>query len=89
MDPVIFTYIGFVVVALILIWAAIELGRYISKRTGTPTKRTWVKLDTTRPNILEELQPTSSPEDQEETPEPSIQTRAKQNGHHSESRQLF
>jgi hypothetical protein len=106
MDPVVVQYLGFVVAALILIWAVIEMGRRYSRRkkAGAEALTTWVPLDTARFTDMEELLPGegsntagkkpshSSPEDersnedQDDTPEQNPHTRARQNGHYSESK---
>jgi hypothetical protein len=59
MDPVVVQYLGFVVAALILIWAVIEMSRRYSRRkkAGAEALTTWVPMDTTRFTGVEELQP--------------------------------
>jgi len=94
MDPTIVQYLGFIVAALILIWAMVELGRwrYRRKKLGTRALTNWTKLDSTRPEaLLEEslLLPDADDEDQEEKPEHDIHTRAQQNGHYSQSKKLL
>ena len=86
MGPHIVTYIGFVVVALILVWAIFELGKRFStrKKIDTRTMNTWVTLKSTSANIAEELP--AIDDDQEETPRLDIITKAQQNGHYSESK---
>lgn len=80
MNPIFITYIGFIVAALILIWAGFELlGRRRRTRKPDASERgRWVRLDTTASS--------SSP-----FPEPEIEDgpghRARQNGHHTPTRQ--
>lgn len=87
MDPTVtlIEYIGFVVAALIIMWAVIELGRRMySKRNIDPgSPDTWARLNSILPPVHEE---TLSDVDDEEGHESDIHTRAKQNGHYSESK---
>ena len=87
MDPTVtlIEYIGFVVAALIIIWAAVELSRrmYARKNFDQESPDTWARLDAIRPPAHEE--PLSDVDD-EEGHESDIHTRAKQNGHFSESK---
>jgi hypothetical protein len=92
MDPRLVEYIGFVVAALILGWAAVELKRRYSrqKKANLEPLGTWVKLDSTLTDDIEEpLLVEDSDEEKEEVLEPDIHTRAQQNGHHSESKKLL
>ncbi len=92
MDPTLVDYIGFVVAALILGWAVVELSRryFRQKKVDLESLNTWVKLDSTREDDSEEPLPGEETEgDQEETSEQGIHTRAQQNGHHSESKRLL
>lgn len=88
MDPIVtlVEYIGFVVAALIIIWAVIELGKriYTRKHVDVGSPQTWIRYDTVRPDTTEESLPDG--DDDEEASEPDIHTRAKQNGHYSESK---
>ncbi len=87
MSVEIITYSGFIVAACILIWAVYELARrYDRKRFNARDLNTWVQLDATSSKEVEE--PLSAGEDvnEEEHPEQSLHTRAKQNGHYSESK---
>lgn len=94
MNPMTAQYIGFVVVALILIWAVIELNRRISRRRlneRRPTQGPWLSLNPRRVNDEEAApvspQPDSAEsEDAFEDSDAEIHTRAKQNGHYSESK---
>jgi hypothetical protein len=92
MDPTLVEYIGFVVAALILGWAVVELNRryFRQRKAGLEPPNTWVKLDSTLTDDSEELLLVEdSGEEKEEVPEPDIQTLAQQNGHHSESKKLL
>lgn len=92
MDPTLVQYIGFVVAALILGWAVVELNkRYFRQRYGDrEVPNSWVKLDSTRMGDVEERLPVEdSDEEKKEVPEPDIHARAQQNGHHSESKKLL
>lgn len=93
MDPRLVQYIGFVVAALILGWAVVELNRrYFRQRKVDylDPLSTWVKLDSTHTDNAEEsLLGEGTNEDQEETPEQNLHTRAQQNGHHSESKKIL
>jgi len=88
MDPTVtlVEYIGFVVAALIIIWAVIELGKriYTRKHVDVVSPQNWIRYDSVRPDISEES--LSDGDDDEEASEPDIHTRAKQNGHYSESK---
>lgn len=89
MDQTMVGYIGFVVAALILIWAAVELARrYNRKKISAKDLHTWVKLEAAPQESVEVEEPslTSEDEDEEETPQQSLRARAKQNGHYSESK---
>jgi hypothetical protein len=81
-------YLGFLVAVLILIWAAIEIGRryYRREKIHNRAPNTWAKLDTTRARALEEEAPEAINEDEEDASEQSLHTRAQQNGHHLESK---
>ena len=92
MDPRLVEYIGFVVAALILCWAAVELNRryFRQRKVDLDPLSTWVKLDSTHTDNAEESLPgVGTDEDQEETPEQSLHTRAQQNGHQSESKKIL
>jgi hypothetical protein len=85
----IITYIGFVVAALILIWAVYELARrYDRKRFNARDANTWVRFDATSLNEDEALPVEVEDENEEEHIEQSLHNRAKQNGHYSESKKL-
>jgi hypothetical protein len=92
MDTTLVEYIGFVVAALILGWAVAELNRryFRQRRSDLEPLKTWVRLDSTRVDEIEEpLQDEDSDEDLEEADEPDIHSRAQQNGHHSQSKKLL
>jgi hypothetical protein len=88
MDPtvILIEYIGFVVAALIIIWAVIELGRrmYTKKNFDPGSPATWARLNSIRPPTHEELLP--DVDDEDEDHESDMQTRARQNGHYSGSK---
>lgn len=93
MNPTVAGYLGFVVAALIIIWAVFEIGRRYTRRKNidAQTLSSWVKLDSTHTNVSEELHPiddddTSDDGGQEDIPESNLHTRAQQNGHYSESK---
>jgi hypothetical protein len=87
MSVEIITYFGFIVAACILIWAVYELARrYDRKRFNTKNVNTWVELDTTSLRDIEEPLAVNEDEDEEEHSEQSLHSRAKQNGHYSESK---
>ena len=94
MNPDVVQYIGFIVAALILTWGVIELNRrYFDRRKVDigPRNTSWVNLDTHKADEPEDSLPADDPgeEDDDEKAESGIQTRAKQNGHHSESKNLL
>ncbi len=86
MYPMPIEYLGFVVAALILGWAVIELNRRYFRQRKVDSKplNTWVKLDSTFEDDVE-----SSLPDEESEPEANIQIRAQHNGYHSESKKLL
>ncbi len=92
MNPTVAGYLGFVVAALILIWAVMEISRRLTRRKkiDAQTLGTWVKLDSTRNNTSDELPPTENDEeedgDRDDIPERGLHTRSQQNGHYSESK---
>lgn len=94
MSPTVVTYIGFVVAALILGWAGVELGRrYFRRRTlDARTMNSWVHF---KPNSIDHAEypmpavDVEDDDDEEELPRKDIHTRAQQNGHHSESKKLL
>lgn len=92
MYPMLFTYLGFVVAALILGWAVFEISRrYFRQRRGeTGSPNTWIKLDPTFESDVEK--PTQDEEgdaEEENSSATNIHIRAQHNGHHSESKKLL
>ena len=90
MDPSTVQYAGFIVVALILIWAAIEINRRYFRRRKADMRsiNTWVHLDASQPDAAEDGQPAKNI-DATDSGEQDMQTRARQNGHYSESKRAF
>ena len=92
MNPTLAGYLGFVVAALILIWAVIEISRRFTrhKKIDAQTLGTWVKLDSTHNTTSEELPPATNDEEEDsdgdDVPDRSLHTRSQQNGHYSESK---
>lgn len=84
MDSMVVQYLGFIVAALILIWAVIELNKRLYRRDQPDRKslNNWVELDTKRPADKEDLPAEALDEDEDEV---ELHTRASQNGHHVES----
>jgi hypothetical protein len=93
MDPMVWTYIGFVVAVLIIIWAALEFRSRLSRFHNLEDQKRnfWMKLDPTSPGARQD-DPLPLPtmveddEEQEENPLREMQIRAKQNGHHTGSK---
>ena len=89
MNPSTVQYVGFIVVALILTWAVIEINRRYSRRRKMDVRslNTWVHLDTAQPDAPEESLPANDASTESaESNEQNLQTRARQNGHYSESK---
>jgi hypothetical protein len=88
MYPTLIEYLGFVVAALILGWAIIELNRryFRQRRVDSKPLNTWVKLDSTLEDDIESSLPD---EEEESVEEANIQIRAQHNGYHSESKKLL
>ena len=85
-------YIGFIVAALILTWAVIEINRRYFQRRKTDIRsvNTWVHLDTGQSEPTEEGIPATSDDDEtESSSEQDLQTRARQNGHYSETKKAL
>ena len=87
MDLTVVQYAGFVVTALILIWAVIEINKRLYRRDKSQTEAPnhWAELDTKRLGAREEppLQSSHAHVDEEEAERAEeLHTRAKQNGHH-------
>jgi hypothetical protein len=92
MDSSTVQYAGFIVAALILIWATIEINRRFFRRRKTDARsiNTWVHLDASQPDAdaPEESQP-SNDENTTDSSEQDMRTRARQNGHYSESKRAY
>lgn len=88
MDPMFVTYVGFFVAVVIIIWAALEFRSRLARFNDQQDKRRdlWVKLD---PKLGPSLPDEPEDEPEEEEPEQNIQTRAKQNGHHTGTKNPF
>jgi len=94
MNPTLVGYVGFVIVALIIIWAVFEMSRRFTRRKKIDTQAldTWVKLDSTHPDSAEELllrandDNNDDDDDRDDIPESNPHTRSQQNGHYSESK---
>jgi len=93
MNPSTIPYVGFIVAALILTWAAIEINRryFRRRKVDVRTINTWVPLDTTQSDATEGKLSASAKDADEEADDASeheqnLQTRARQNGHYSESK---
>ena len=91
MDPKLIEYVGFFVAALILGWAVVELNKryFRQRRVDSKPLKTWVKLDFTSADDIEEPLPEEKGDEDESVPESNIHIRAQQNGHHSESKKLL
>jgi hypothetical protein len=92
MYPTLIEYLGFVVAALILGWAIIEISRRYFRQRSVDSKplNTWVKLDSTIEGVIEKSLPDEeSDEEEESVSEANIQIRAQHNGYHSESKKLL
>ncbi len=87
MDSTVLQYLGFIVAALILIWAVIEVNRrlYQRRKTNPGPPHTWTELNISQAQAREE--PLSGAFESEEEEEAELHLRAKQNGHHAESQQ--
>ncbi|GAC1398701.1 MAG: hypothetical protein NVSMB49_07260 [Ktedonobacteraceae bacterium] len=88
MNPTLVTFIGFVVVVLILMWAALEITRrYIRQRHAHEKARdTWLTVKPTPPKSAEESFSEQHNEEDENTTENDPRKRFKQNGHYSQSK---
>ena len=91
MDNSAVQYAGFIVAALILIWGVIEINRRYLRRRKMDARslNTWVHLDASQPDTPEASPPPSHDDDAPDSSEQDIQTRARQNGHYSESKRAF
>jgi flagellar biosynthesis/type III secretory pathway M-ring protein FliF/YscJ len=85
MDFMVVQYVGFVVTALVLIWAVIEINKRLARRDRSQDEspQNWAELDTKRPEAREERSSKDMHLDQsEEGRKGELQARAMQNGHH-------
>jgi hypothetical protein len=92
MYPALIEYLGFVVAALILGWAIIEIRRRYFRQRKVVSKplNTWVKLDSTSEGDIDKSLPNEESEQEvENVSEANIQIRAQHNGYHSESKKLL
>ena len=90
MDNSTVQYAAFIVAALILIWGVIEINRRFLRRKemDARTLDPWVHLDASQPDAPEDGQPAPPTVDSEpaDSSEQDMRTRARQNGHYSESK---
>lgn len=92
MEPTILTYLGFFVAVIIIVWAALEFRSRLWRMTDREERRrnVWVKLDTKKgpPTPEEPLTVPESEQDEEreEQPDRNLHMRARQNGHHTETK---
>jgi hypothetical protein len=91
MDSSTVQYAGFIVAALILVWAVIEINRRYFRRRKARVRslETWIHLDTDQPVAAEEGQPAGDDDERAESREQDLQSRARQNGHYSESKRTL
>ena len=85
MNPIMITYIGFFVAALILAWAIIEMSRrfYKRKKIDGRVMNTWVPL---QPSSSTPSLPETERDEQDETSRSNHHSRSQQNGHYLESK---
>jgi hypothetical protein len=93
MNSVVTTYIGLGVAGLILLWGFVEIGRrYFRQRhkVDPTTMQTWVPLKPVSADSAEDtLLDTLDEDQQDEISDAGTYSRAKQNGHYSESKKLL
>lgn len=85
-------YAGFIVAALIITWGVIVINRRYFERRKMDARslKTWVHLDATQPDAPEEPLPAVKADDEPtDSSEQDMQTRARQNGHYSESKRAY
>jgi len=90
MTPVVVTYIGFVVAALILLWGVFVVGkRYFvpGRKAGRKKLDAWVPLKTTATESPEDSFDLDE-DDQDEGSRADLPSRAGQNGHYSGSKKI-
>ena len=92
MDNSAVQYAAFIVAALILIWGVIEINRryFRRRKMDARTLNTWVHLDASQPDAPEDGPPSPATDTEKmDSGEQEMQTRARQNGHYSESKRAF
>ena len=92
MNPTLIEYLGFVVTALILGWAIVEINRryFRRRRVDSTPLNTWVTMDSTVEDDIEKPLPDEEGDEEEESvADGNIQIRAQHNGYHSESKKLL
>lgn len=75
-------YIAFIVVALIIIWAVIELNKRLIRMRDKDERGRWVRLDVRR---LQRHQHADEDEDDPEEEINEIHMHARRNGYHTEN----
>jgi hypothetical protein len=92
MNPMLWSYLGFVVAILIFIWAAVEIGSRFNRRRkpNRQTLNTWIPLDSNRSDVVQEepplVRPRNEEDEQEDEAQRNLHIRAQQNGHYSQSK---
>ncbi len=83
MNPTFAMFLGFVVAALIILWAVgVLVQRYIRhKKADTLARSAWVMLKPTSTKVVDDE---SHDEETESTIDTNLHNRAKQNGHYSQ-----
>ena len=86
MNPTFAMFLGFVVAALIIVWAVgLLVQRYLRhKRADTQARNSWVMLRPTA-KVVDSV---SHEEENESTLDTDLHKRAKQNGHYSQSKPI-
>ena len=90
MNSTLIEYLGFVVAALILAWAIIEISRRYFRQRSVESKplNTWVKFDSNFEGDINKSLPDEESEE-ESVSKANIRIKAQHNGHHSESKKLL
>ena len=85
MNPTFAMFLGFVVAALIILWAIFVLvQRYVRhKKTDTQTRNTWVMLKPTPTKVIDDV---LHDEESESVIDADLHKRSKQNGHYSQTK---
>jgi len=89
MNPGAMQYVVFIIIALILSWAVIEINKRFFRRRKADIRSpgAWAHLDTGQPDAAEGSLPGSDGDKEtDDGGEPDGQARARQNGHYSESK---